>query len=248
MPVPSDLTAPAAVGARPVSTRLTESDRLLIRPNYPWFYVLYPDHPGNWFVATIEPGPGVADDEVGDWWLPKLQTEPVIPGVNHHRTLKRGQKAETMYDDAHQKISRDRGVVLPHDLGYIREVDCVDPRTQREGTYYLDVWSAPRKSRRGKRLKFAFDRQRYFRWLLRLIRDGVIAEPDEDIIAERVEIYARRPERRETDPMLSALGEDKRAEIIEAAKVEAAKVEAAKVPTVPETPTRRTRARKDADG
>lgn len=201
MPVPSDLTTPAAEGSRPVSARLQNSDRLAIRPNYPWFYVHYPDHPGNWFVGTIEAGPDVPDEDVGDWWLPKLQTEPVIPGVNHHKTLKRGQQPEVAYNDAHGKIRLDGGWILPHSLWYMREMDCADPRTQREGVYHIDVWSRPRKTtRRGKRLKFDFDRQRFYRWLLQLMRSGELSLPDPLILAERSEQYARRVERIENEP------------------------------------------------
>jgi hypothetical protein len=201
MPVPN-LTEPAATGTRASTSRLGDVDRIPVRPNYPWFYVFYPDHPGNWFVAHIESGPGVPDEDVGDWWLPCLQTEPVIPGVNHHRTIKRGQRLESAYTDAHGKIRLDGGVVLDQSLGYRREVDCVDPRTQREGTFHIDVWSKPRRARRGKRLKFDFDRQRYYRWLLSLMREGVLPLPDPDILEERAEQYARRVERIEVEPEL----------------------------------------------
>jgi hypothetical protein len=228
MPVPNELTAPAAEGARELSGGLHTGDVLPVRPNFPFFFVFYPDSPGNWFIGEIEAGPGVPEADVGVWWLPALQKEPIHPGINLHRTRKKGEAPEAAYDNAHLAIRRNGGIVLSHDLGYVKELDCRDPRTQREGKYHAEAWSKPAKSRRqGKRLKFAFDRQRYYRWLLALMREGILPTPADDIIAENVERLQARVARRETQTDLTP---EKRAELSAEAALEAEKAESAKIP------------------
>lgn len=244
MPVPSDLTESPIAESRPVSARLTNNGALRLKSNHPWFYVFYPDHPGNWFVGSIEPGPDVPDADVGAWWLPQLQTEAVQPGVNGHRTLRRGAPPESAYSNAHELIRRDGGTVLPHSLGYIREVPCVDPMTQTPGVRHIDVWSNPRRTvQRGQRQKFEFDRQRYYRWLLALMRDGTIPLPDPHIIEPRQAQVVARVERLETNIYATP---EVRSSVIDAAKSEAARVVGAKVVDPEEEKPRRTRKPIDA--
>lgn len=226
MPVPNGLNAPAVAGARVASS---QTERLQTRPNYDWFYVHYPADSANWFVAEIRAMPGVPDEEVGVWWLPKLQTETTQPGINLHRTLAKGQPDAQRYDNAHLHIQRDGGIVLPKSLGYCVEVDCIDPRTQREGTYYMDAWSTPRPHRPGKRMKADFDRQRYHRWLLHLLLDGVIPSPDAHIVNELTARQRARVARRESQ---TDLPDAKRLELIDAAEIAAQVVEAATVPSL----------------
>lgn len=198
MPVP-DLTRSADEQARDVRLeRLERSpDVLVAHPNSPFFLVFYPRARGNWSAERIEPGDGVADDEVGVWWLPVLQNEPIIPGLNGHRTLK-GDNADPRdaYEQAHQAIARAGGIVLPKELGYMKERPCVHPLTQRSGVRYFDAWSKPRVTLEGQRLKFDFDRQRFNRWRLSLLRDGLIPPPLPHMIDMTRARIASRVERR----------------------------------------------------
>jgi hypothetical protein len=225
MPVPSVLTQPAIAGRAVVEVR----EPLQVRPNYDWYYVHYPHESSNWFVGQILPAEGVPDEEVGVWWLPKLQTETTQPGINLHRTIGKNERKEAAYDNAQLQISRDGGIVLGKSLGYCVAVECIDPRTQREGLYYMDAWSTPRPYRKGKRLKAEFDRQRHHRWLLHLMLDGVIPSPEPYVISEIVERQKARIARREAQTDLPT---EKREELAEEAEIAAAHVESATVPVL----------------
>lgn len=202
MPVPTDLTAPADAAARQGRPEKYErpDGMLFAAPNALWFYVFYPDHPGNWMVQDIKAGPDVPEDEVGVWWLPVLQQEPAQPGVNGHRTLKANQEPRDAYDLAHLNVNRHGGIVLPQALGYRYERDCIHPLTKAPGTRHIDAWSKPRRTLGNQRVKFDFDAQRYYRWLLGLIRDGHVPPPDPNLLDYDVARFAQRVERRQALP------------------------------------------------
>src|SRR3990167_2646639 len=146
MSVPS-LTRPADPAAKTASitSRLaSDPDVLPVRPNHPFFLVLYPDHPGNWSMQAIAKGTGVEDDEVGIWLLPNLQREPCQPGLNGHRTIKKGMAPRAAFDDAHKVIERDGGIILDQNFDYMVTRDCQHPGTGSTGLFHMDAWQTPK--------------------------------------------------------------------------------------------------------
>lgn len=257
MPIPGHLTAPAAGGRHVQLDRSggappPEDDVLQVEPGHPWFFVHYPHEPTAWFVAEITGEEG--DPYVGTWWLPRLQTLISKPGVCGHRTKKRGQDMARTYGDAHNRVREQGGVILPHALGYLVEKDCVGPLSRNPGKAYIDAWSEPRAKLPRKRQKFTFDRQRYYRWLLTLLWEGVIPAPTPDIVDERTARLADRVHRRETQ---DHGGDDERkaALVAEAAARLEAATEAQVAEEIPRArptpPARKTSARsrkRDEDG
>lgn len=231
MPVPSHLTEPAVAGAAPVhdsSDPATPDGLLQIRSNFKWFYVQYALDPGRWMAVAIEEG-----DDAGVWWLPVLLTLPGKPGLCGHHTKRKGQAESEIWSDAHQRVRKNGGIVLPQRLNYCVSKECVDPRTLKEGFYYMDAWSKPRVKLQGKRQKFSFDRQRYYKWLLHLMREGELEAPQPDVVdASRARLVAR-VERREA---VDFKGDEARKEVFVAVAREWAVT--AEEATVPEAYTR----------
>jgi len=210
VPVPPDLIHAADTAARPARPETLEraTDALFAAPNSPFFFVFYPKHRGNWKVETIQAGQGIPDEDVGTWWLPVLQQEPVQPGVNGNHTLVSGANPEHQYDTAHVRIKRRGGIILSHDLGYMKEREVTHPRTKLPGVAYLEAWSELRPGLPDQRPKLVFDRTRYNRWLLWLMREGYLPAPDAMLLDVQRGRVAKRAPRRATvahpDPALKA--------------------------------------------
>jgi hypothetical protein len=232
LPIPSVNNFP---GGTPVakSTEVNSEGLLRVAPNYLWFYVVYPNHPGNWNAEIIEAGPGIEAKDVGTWFLPQLQKEPVIPGVNHNKTLKTGMRAEDAYLMAHMRIRQEGGIILPQDLGYSVKVDCMDPVTNKKGFAYMEVWAKPRRWLQGRRQEFEFDTNLYRAWRLSLIREGFIPEPDPYILNIRKAQFATRIDRREAQ---TDLDENRRSKLVAQAREAFKAWEDAKIPKIPTTP------------
>lgn len=200
-PVEDDVFAPASPDGKPVMVSgPAPGARLEVKPNYPFGYCFYPDEPSSWFVGEIEAGPGVSAEEVGFWWLPKLTYVPEKPGLDNFRTLSRGEPAHMASRLQHQTIEDRGGFVLPKLIAgrpYVQAIPCIDPFTKKEGDHYVDVWSKPRKRRPGQYLKWDFDRQRFYRFLLLLLRQDIIKPPSDDVMAYKREKLAARVVRRE---------------------------------------------------
>lgn len=245
MPIPSNLVAPAA-GGTPVVLDHSHPSRspvdapLQVEPNYPWFFICYPMDPGAWTVATIE-AEGPDDAYAGTWWLPRLQTLPVKPGVCGHRTKRKGQDLRVSYGTAHERIRLQDGIVLPHSLGYQTERECVGPMSRNTGTYFLDVWSTPRAKLPRKRQKFDFDRQRFYRWLLQLLWDGVIPSPGRDVVDHQLAKVADRLARRVAQDFKG----DDAAKELALAEAEARQAEALDARVATENPRSAPRAKRD---
>lgn len=195
MPVPDfgDLVAPAVSSSVPVQVGgPREDDRIKIAPNYPFTFVHHGQHPGNWFAAEIKASPGVPDEELGVWWLPKLQALPAKAGVCGHRTIRADERPEDSFKVAYELVEREGGVVLPISLGYMQAIPCVHPFTQAAGMFYCDVWTRPRPRYGNEPQKFDHDAQRYYRWLLRILAMGLIEEPLPWVLKrKRVQLGAR---------------------------------------------------------
>ena len=71
------------------------------KPGASFFYVVYPNDPGNWHPVTIETGDG--DVEPGTYWLPKLQKLPLVPGAEGVRTLRENEAPEKAYEEAFRR-------------------------------------------------------------------------------------------------------------------------------------------------
>lgn len=161
---------------------------LATRPGASFFYVCYPNDPGNWHPVTIETGD--AETEPGTYWLPKLQRFPLVPGARGVRTLREGEPPEAAFSDALKRIADEGGIVLPKDLGYVRSAAARDPKTRRPGRIYFDAFEAPippRPGARSSRVKFRQDRDARARWVARLIRLGVLPEMPDDLLAANLE-------------------------------------------------------------
>lgn len=117
-------------------------------------------------------------------WLPLFARHLILPGCNLNRTLARGEPPEAAYDMAVLKNTR-RGAtyLLPelHRLAngrkYLREAPCMNPRTGRRGTYWLEAWEIPRSVVPGKRLKFDYDRAGWNLYRRRMVHLGIIRAP-----------------------------------------------------------------------
>ena len=231
MPVPaevrasSDLLEPVIDGAPPAETDAVEKPGLLkVKPDYPWYYVQYPDDPPSWFPATIEGN--ASDPYVGTWWLPALAKVIAKPGLCGHKTLSSGERPAARYRHAYQRIEDRHGIRVPMEEGYWRAVPCQDPQTKREGARYLSVFDRPKAQARGRPFKTDFDRQRYYRWLLDLIWRGVLAAPNPDLLQPEVANLAAREDRRAR----LKLPDDERAAYVAEAAAHTAAAQGAQMP------------------
>ena len=220
MPIPDHLTAPpaGAKSAEAARRQLTRPDLPKLRPNHPFFYVFHPNARGAWFVAEIEAGEGIPEDKVGVWWLPQLTREPVVPGLNGHRTRKENEPPESAYMGAHTKLRTDGAIILGEELKYRIVWDVMHPKTGVQGEYHTDAWTEPLPSSiDGKATKFRVNRNRYYLWLLYLIEEGIIPEPNPALQHEYAARFAKRVVRVASRDNIAA---DAKAELVEAATLE----------------------------
>lgn len=160
--------------------RTGTASRLPISPNFPFFLVHWPT---NWQVES--------EGLEAPTWLPYLSQHVILPGCNLNRTIRKGEPATAAYDAAVLRNVR-RGATyldverhrLQNGSKYLKEAPCRDPRTGREGIYYLDGFTVPRDAIPGRRLRFRFDRGASNRWRLHLVASGVIRPPSRQILEE----------------------------------------------------------------
>lgn len=199
-----------------------ESRELLrTEANCAFFLVHYPE---NWEC--------VSEGLEGPTWLPVLQRDWLMPGVNMKRTRRRDEPVEAMYDQSHLKITRDGGVILPQTLqvagydGYLRSIPCKHPRNGLEGTFYLDAWEVP-VVRPGKKVKFNRDQAGYNRWRLALVEEGYIDAANPAIITEKLERAQEHMERHRGKVELTS---EAREAIVSVAVAKLERLSAAKLP------------------
>jgi len=194
MTAPSDLFAPADSQARThtKSEHARDPDALDIEPNRPFYGMVWPDDPGAWQPYVIA-GEDVPADEVGTWLLPTPQWVRIMPGVAGHRTLAPGEAETAQYDDAVRRLVRRGGIYLdPEQYPYRNTRPAqrlLDGRPHgAKGQYYYLCWDHPelrgRTSAHGYR--WVRDTTRYARWLLSLVRTGVVPSPSAEIVATRI--------------------------------------------------------------
>lgn len=207
---------------RPANLSEVESRELLkVEANCAFFLVHYPE---NWEC--------VLEGLEGPTWLPVLQRDWLMPGVNMKRTRRRDEPVEAMYDQSHLKISRDGGVILPQTInldgvdGYLRSIPCKHPRNGLEGTFYLDAWEVP-VVRPGKKVKFNRDAAAYNQWRLALVQQGYIDAANPALISDKLERAQEHMERHSGKVELTA---EARARIVDAATEKLERLSAAKIP------------------
>lgn len=168
--------------------RTGTASRLPIAPNFPFFLIHWAT---NWQVESV----GLE----GPTWLPYLSRHVILPGCNLNRTIRKGEPATAAYDTAVLRNVRKGATYLDverhllQDGGkYLKEAPCRDPRTGREGVYYLDGFTVPRDAIPGRKLRFKFDRGASNRWRLHLVESGVIRAPSQQILEDELNRKRRR--------------------------------------------------------
>lgn len=153
---------------------------LPISPNFPFFLMHWPT---NWQVEE--------DGFDGPTWLPYLSPHIILPGCNLNRTIRKGEPATAAYDQAVLRNVRRGATYLdverhrtPDGGKYLREAPCRDPRSGREGVYYLDAFTTPKDAIPGRRLRFHFNRAASNGWRLHLVQSGILSPPPLQILEE----------------------------------------------------------------
>jgi hypothetical protein len=176
------------------------------------------------------------------FWLPILQREPVIPGLNGQRTVRQGEPIERAYEPAHRLVVERGGIVLyPSEVGQYRVTrDCQHPITGVTGKYHLDAWSRPREHIPGERLGFDFDQNAERVWKLRLIREGYLPEPSPSMLDRNKAKLANRVMKKAA---LTGLSDDQRSRLVAEAEARATVAADASLPGKPEKGERKPRTR-----
>ncbi len=180
---------------------------LRIRPNRPF---LLRHHPAAWRVSTTLPAVTL---------LPDVTMHVLEPGVNGVRTLDKHEadQPERAYEQSVFKAERDGWTYLsarqpvPAEClpagvppgGYLRDLDCMDPRTSTKGSRYVEAWMVPTATLPNEDQEFRFDLASYERWLLWLVESGLLQPPMRQI-GERLTARVRAHlDRAHTVPNLS---------------------------------------------
>lgn len=185
-----------------------ESPALPITPNWKFFLRHFP---GEWAIAEVEVEELVGDGEDAKvrtvsktFWLPTLSKHVVRPGVNLNRTLKKDEEPRAAYDHQVVAMMRQGATYLelndwrtryPDGRRYRLEAPARDPRTKREGTFFLEACRTPRDKLPNKPLKFDTDRATYNRWRLQLCQLGVINPPSSATIRAKLRPFEREVDR-----------------------------------------------------
>lgn len=245
MPVPSaDALHTESVNPEELGDR-SDPNVFLAIPNDAFVWVFHHEELGNWHPIQIEPGEGVPDEDVGMWWL-------CLPSVSSRRFGLNGNRPQKPTDSeghgssvAREIVKNQRGIWLDSvgEYAYLQRTACEHPITRRSGFLWHDRFSTPVRTRAGQRPRYNVDRQGMYRFLLKLIRDGVvptthIAEAA-DSSAARVAAHVRR----------TAIRTDLRPEVhteeLERLKAKGAAVAAAREPEVtPPEPRRAPKSRR----
>jgi hypothetical protein len=185
-------------------TTTGQSPALPVAPNWKFFLRHWPSE---WSVGMVK-----VDGKDKPFWLPVISKHEVRPGVNLNRTLKRGEEPRAAYD--HQVLADTRQGATYLDLNdwrtrypngrrYRAEAPCRDPRTKREGVFFLEACKTPRDKLPNKPLKFDTDRDLYNEWKLRLVQLGAIQSPPASLLRAKI-----REKENEIDRVRSFTGID----------------------------------------
>ena len=151
-------------------------------PNFPFVLIHWPQ---DWSVQNL-------GDDLGAWWVPTLSSHVFHPGIGVNRTINRkNEKPSAAYElqvtrnqrnEAQYVWPHDKRTVLEDGRSYRQEAPAQDPRTGRPGTFYTEVFAAPRAYLRPKKLKWSWDREARNRWCRLLVLRGVIRPPMREVI------------------------------------------------------------------
>lgn len=206
MPVPqaiAPVTPPTSMDLvslmRPVDPAQSQTvPRLAASPNVEFFLR---HHPAQWEAESD----GL--DEMT--WLPDIGPMYLAPGAHLVRTRRSGEDPRKTWEHA-ANVDGNKGWIqldafreIPTDClppgvpagGYLRGVQCKDPKSGAEGVRYIEAWSVPAQPVPGRPQRFKFDRASYNRWRLWLVTSGQVPAPSPDVIAEMKASKQGRPAR-----------------------------------------------------
>ena len=232
-------------------------ERLRAKPNAPFFLIHYPYEAGSWSVAT--------EGLDGPTWVPDLRPFGLVPGCGGVRTIERGEHAAASYEQAILNLQRRGAVVylpefeamqitsaehLPPGVAagpYIRQVETdTIPDGHAAGVPYYHLAHEQMSNGRTPTAphKRVLDGGAWNRWRVALVDAGVIATPDDDVIADRIELQRAKVASAARDTRANA---DGRAAAVDTQSQRRARMEAARVPgrtpaPKPKKTTKRTRA------
>lgn len=194
-----------------------DPDAFFAVPNSPFVFVADPDVLSAWSAETVHAGPGVPAEDVGTWWLllpRKLVRKPGLDGFRKPDPRRPGHATDVPRD----RVKEEGGIWLDHrEHGYLAQQAVVHPGSGKEGLLYHEVFELPIKPRKGQRVHYRYDRQRYLRWLLSLHRAGTLPAPSDDVLAYHRDRLDARAVRIESDSALSDPQRDKRMRAVGAA-------------------------------
>lgn len=157
-------------------------------------------HPTNWDAEDVD---GVTT------WLPHIGILMLVPGAHLIRTRREGEPVSATFTNATNRDENAGWIHLKHSVeiparclpvganpgGYLRSLECKDPRSSEMGKYFVEVWSQPQDRVAGRPQRFVFDRAAYNRWRLWLVTSGQVPPPTDDAIAEKIATRSGRPAR-----------------------------------------------------
>lgn len=160
-------------------------DYLPLAPGSGFIYTFYPDDPGNWVVGEVD---GVA------YWLPALSKLHLVPGQGGVRTLRKGERQDTMIAEAIAGVTKRGGIAISRDHGYLMRTPARHPNTGQVGHIYHDRFETPKvpRGRRMRTVKFHTDSEARNVWLLSLITEGHIPAPDPELLDHNRAVLADR--------------------------------------------------------
>ena len=156
---------------------------LPIKPNHPFWYMHHPNT--CWEFVNYQ-----------DQWLfiPSFRRLFQQAGVNGVRMVPRGGADSQM---ARVRMMDDGFEVLDIELGYQSRYKC------RGGYFYANVFDTPKVL--GNRVIWKRDDKAWIDWRLDLLRQGILKQPDEDILSLFIERQEKRVERNEGKNMTPRL-------------------------------------------
>lgn len=180
-------------------TKQIDESGIPISPNTPYWLMHHPET--CWDFVCFD----------GAWmFLPSFRRLFELPGCNGVRMVPRGGSDSQL---ARIQMMDNGFEILDMEMGYQTRF-----RTRSGGWYYVDVWSTPKVL--GRKVIWKFDTQSFNRWRLDLLKDGVIAPPDEDVLTLLIDAKSKRVERNAMKTHIPAIKEnyDKDFQILELMK------------------------------
>lgn len=213
MALPSDITA-----------ALTGSAAVAAKPNAPFLLVHHEARRGSWEVADVDGKPV---------WLPVLLESRMVPGANGFATVDRGGRPEKMWEGAVVNFQRGGSIVLKPDaehagVKYLTSQPAKDPRNGASGNHWhlwCETVKVPRHAE-GK-VRVIRDHAAYNAWRAKLVLDGIIPHPEEEVTD-----WVRESAQRDLDAALALRAPAEiRDPAVNEAKAALTRIAAAKLPT-----------------